>query len=76
MFFVSLTLSLFFLPSLFFPCCVFRCISFLIILVTSYYINRALLVLYFRRGGMARKRQTDRAEPELTAHGFTRLAQL
>ena len=76
MLFLSLSLSVFFPFSLCFSYYDYGCDSSLLTSVSSYRVARAQLALSSRRGRMARKRQTDRAEPELTAHGFTRLAQL
>ena len=69
-------LCLLLISCLFFPCCDSYSDSSLLMSVSSYRLVLALPFLYYRRGRMARWRQTDRAEPELIAHGFTRLEQL
>jgi len=61
---------------LFFPCCDSYSDSSLLMSVSSYRLVLALPFLSSRRGRTARKRRTEHAKPELTAHGFTRLAQL
>ncbi len=69
-------LCLLLISCLFFPCFYSYYYSSLLMSVSSYRLVLALPFLYYRRGRMARSRQTERAKPELTAHGFPRLEQL